>query len=145
MTEAETMANEMYRDEYTRLIRVEEQVAQIRTVARLAWSLVIVMVLQLGGFIYAYAQLDQKVEAMNLGGFQTDISTALVVLANHDTEIQDVRDEHARLRGQMDEMWKAQREYQAKLDDKTKDRFYKSDGDRLEGRVSRLEDRAYKQ
>lgn len=138
------VVTEMYRDEYARLIRVEEQVAQIRTVARLAWSLFVVLLIQTVGFIYAYAQLEQKVEAMDLGKFRSDISTALVVLADHGTELQSVRDENTRIRGIIDELWTVHHDYRNQLDDKTKERFYRSDGDRLEDRIERLENRIFK-
>lgn len=126
----------MLRDEWARLIRVEEQVNQIRTIARLSWTLVIVMVVNVGGAIAGYATLKQQVENIDLGQFKSDISTALVVLGDHGTELSNVRTEHARLRANLDEM-------RGDMNDKTRERFYRSDGDRLEDRIERLENHVF--
>lgn len=54
---------------------------------------------------------------------QTDLSTALGVLKDHGTEIEDVRKEQLRLRIELDT-------WQSAIIEKTKDRFHKSDFDR---------------
>lgn len=142
--------HDMISDEYERLIRVEEQVATIRTIARLAWSLVIVMLVQTGGFIYAYAQLSHEVENLNLADIERNVTTALTVLGQHGTEFTDVRsdisavrNEHSRLRGNIDDVHNQLVEFRNALDARTQDRFYRADGDKLERRIQRVEEELF--
>lgn len=130
-------------DERERLIRVESQVAIIGTMAKAIWSLVIVMVIQIGGWIYAYAQLDQKVSSLDLKEVRNNLATALTVLGDHGTEFANIQSELQRLRIKDDDIENHMAQIRQKTDTRTRDRFYKSDGDRLEDRIERLENRIF--
>lgn len=139
----ETLMTEsaMLKDEYERLVRVETQVGVIGTIAKLMWSLVIVFVIQLGTFIYAWAQLNEKVANLDVSELSRNMVTALGVLKDHGTEFANVRDEQLRLRTASDDVVKRMDILRSEIDDKTRERFFKSDGDRHEKRMERIEHR----
>ncbi len=119
---------EMIADERSRIIRLEEKLEMISTISKGIWTLVVLFLVNAFGGIYAFSQLSEKVNSLELDKMQQNISTALTVLADHGTEISVVRQEHQRIRGNIDAI-------QSVIDKKTKDRFYKHDGDRMEGRI----------
>lgn len=135
--------HELLLDERERLIKVESQVAIIGTMAKALWTLVVVMILQLGSWIYAYAQLDQKVSSLDLKELKQNISTALTVLGDHGTEFENLRSEQNRLRLKDDMLDQAILKMRDQIDNKTRERFYKSDGNRLENRIERLENHIF--
>jgi len=119
---------EMIADERARIIRLEEKLEMISTISKGIWTLIVLFLMNAFGGIYAFSQLSEKVNSLDLDKMQQNISTALTVLADHGTEIAGVRQEHQRMRGNIDSIRSA-------IEKKTKDRFYKHDGDRLEGRI----------
>ena len=146
--------HELLVDEQARLIRVEERVLIIGTIAKLLWSLVLLFIVNFVGGVYAFSQLSEKVNNLDLDELQDNITTALVVLADHGTELQSVRTEQQRIRGSFDEMWTYHRKERQLVDEKTKDRFYKQDGDEIrkemkeeggkrDARIARLEEAVF--
>lgn len=110
-------------------------------------SFMVLIAVQLGAFLYGYGELQTKVDGLDLSEFrqsmvqfEKNVDTALVVLADHGTEIQDVRNEQARVRGNIDQIHILMDRLREKVDNQTSDRFYKRDGDRLADRIKRLED-----
>lgn len=134
----------------TRLALVENDLSQIvdnrRIFQRWMMGLLAFVLVQLGSFAYGYGQITQKMEDLDLSEFrdslvrlEKNVDTALVVLADHGTELQDVRNEQARVRGNIDQIHILMDGLRGKVDKQTNDRFYKSDGDKLEERVRELE------
>ena len=128
--------HEMIVDERDRLIRLESRFDLIGTIAKLLWTLFLLFIVQISGGIYAFSQLAEKVNNLDLKEMKQNVSTVLVVLGDHGTEIQTVRTEQQRLRGNIDSIRRS-------IDDKTKERFYKSDGDKLDERTTRLEEAVF--
>lgn len=146
---------EILLDIQTRLAVVESDLTNIadsrRIIQRWLLSFILLIVVQLTAFVYGYGQLQIKVDNLNLSEFQDtmnqlekNIDTALVVLADHGTELQDVRNEQARVRGNIDQIHILMDRLRAKVDNQTSDRFYLEDGRRLADRISRLEDKQLK-
>lgn len=136
----------------TRLALVESDLNSIvegrKAMTRWMLGLISFALVQIGSFAYGYGQITQKFNDLDLSEFrdaiirlEKNVDTALVVLADHGTEIQDVRNEQARVRGNIDQIHVLMDRLRQKVDMQTGDRFYKRDGDRLEERVKRLEDR----
>lgn len=146
---------EILLDIQTRLAVVESDLTNIadsrRIIQRWLLSFILLIVVQLTAFVYGYGQLQIKVDNLNLSEFQDtmnqlekNIDTALVVLADHGTELQDVRNEQARVRGNIDQIHILMDRLRAKVDNQTSDRFYLEDGRRLADRITRLEDNQLK-
>lgn len=129
----------------TRLTVIEADLDRLTNIRKWMLSFVGLFLIQFTGFIYGYAQLEQKVEGINLRELEKNVSVALTVVADHGTELESIRTEQARIRGQIDQFHLFMENMRKKLDAQTRDRWYKSDGDRLEGRVSRIEDRLFRQ
>ena len=138
----------------TRLALVENDLSQIvenrKIFTRWMLGLFTFVIVQIGSFLYGYGQITQKMDDLDLTEFrdsmtkiEKDVGTALVVLADHGTELQDVRNEQARVRGNIDQFHGYMNELRSKVDNQTKDRFYKTDGDRLRERIKRLEDKVF--
>ena len=138
----------------TRLALVENDLSQIvdnrRIFQRWMVSFVVLILVQLGSFIYGYAQLQFKVDDLDLTEFRDsllrlegNVNTALAVLGQHGEEFKDVRNEQARVRGNIDQIHNYFNELRRKVDEQTGDRFYKQDGDRIEARIKRLEDKVF--
>lgn len=139
----------------TRIAIVENELSVIvdnrKIFTRWILGLFAFVLVQIGSTAYSYGQLTQKIEDLDLTEFRdsqiqlkTNMDTALVVLADHGTEIQDVRNEQARVRGNIDQIHQLMENLRQKVDEQTADRFYKSDGDRLEKRMTRIEDKLLK-
>lgn len=133
-----------------RLALVENDLGQIidnrKIFQRWMMGLLAFVLIQLGSFAYGYGQINQKMNDLDLSEFsgalarlEKNVDTALVVLADHGTEIQDVRNEQARVRGNIDQIHVLMDRLRSKVDNQTNDRFYKKDGDKLEERVRELE------
>ncbi len=136
---AENHKTEILVDIQTRLAAVEtdlENIIGLRgMMIRFFTPFVVLIVVQLGAFLYGYGQLEQKVADLDLGEFhdaiiklEKNIDTALVVLADHGTELQNVRNEQARVRGNIDQIHILMDRLRAKVDTHTTDQFYKNDG-----------------
>lgn len=117
-----------------RLAAIENNIKTINAVRNWLVGVLIFLLAQLGTFIWSYAQLSRDVENINTTELRTNTATALQVLGQHGEEFRLVDSEMARLRGQIDSM-------RTEIDRRTKDRFYRADGDRLERRIERIEER----
>ena len=80
---------------------------------------------------------------MDITELNANMTTALGVLKDHGTEFTNVCDEQHRQRLRMDAVSDELISLRKTIDDKTHSRFYKSDGDRLENRIERLENRVF--
>ena len=138
-------------DIQTRLAVVENDLNQIidnrKSFIRWVLGLFGVVLIQLGSFAYGYGQITQKMTDLDLSDvtdtlvkLEGNVNTALAVLGQHGEEFKDVRNEQARVRGNLDQFHQYMNEIRAKIDTQTMDRFYKSDGDRLDRRLTRIED-----
>ena len=138
----------------TRLALVENDLSQIvdnrKIFQRWMLGLFAFVLVQIGSFAYGYGQITTKVENLDLGEFrdaiirlEKNVDTALVVLADHGTELQDVRNEQARVRGNIDQIHEYLNEVRRKVDSQTHSRFYKEDGDKHDARIKRLEDKVF--
>ncbi len=143
-------------DERERLIRVEEKISGFGRIIAAIWGLFVAVLLQAGGFLYGYAQLEQTVTSLNLSEIRQNNLTALTVLADHGTEFANVQTELTRLRSVDDGINQSMLNMATKIDGQTKDRFTGAEGremrshnrqqmDRLEARIVRIEDRIFKQ
>ena len=124
--------HEMIADERDRLIRLESKFELIGTLVKLAWVLVVIFIGQTSGGMYAFAQLSEKVNGIKTDEIEQNLSSALSVISGLTVEHNTMRAEHQRLRGNIDAFRDA-------LVTKTKERFYKSDGDKHDVRITRLE------
>lgn len=132
----------------TRLALVE---SDLQRIAKNRWwlqGLAAVLIIQLSGAIYGYGRLVQRIDDIDLDKIQEsmlsmekNVDAALIVLADHGTELQDVRNEQARVRGNIDQLHEHMENLRRKLDDQTRERFYREDGTRLEERINRLENK----
>ena len=116
----------------TRVRLVEADIARIIGTRKLIMGMAGFLIIQAIGGAIAYGQLLNKVDNLSLGNLERDVGVALTVIADHGTELQDIRNEQSRIRGQLDS-------FNSRMDEKTKDRYYRSDALRLEDRVGRLE------
>lgn len=126
-----------------RLVILEERSRQNLQTRKWIMGLVAAAVLQLGVVIFSYGQLTQQIANINLSEFEQNISTALTVLGDHGTELETIRGEQARVRGNIDQLHLYMENLRQKVDSQTRDRWYKSDGDKLDDRVRRLEDKVF--
>lgn len=117
----------------TRVRIMESELARIQGVRRVILGMAAFLIIQAIGAAIGYGQLLNKVDNLNLSNLERDVSTALLVLGDHGTEFKQLREEILFLRAQEDSITK-------RLDERTKDRFYRDDGLRLEKRIQRLED-----
>ncbi len=144
MNEVELSDHDYIKDIDKRVAIIEAEAMNNRRTRLIIYGQSGLLMLALIGGVYGFGQLEQKVTALNLEKLEQDIGVALRVVADHGTELQDVRTEQARVRGTIDEMWKLHRDMMARIDARTAGRFYKSDGDRLEDRIIRLESVVFK-
>ena len=101
---------------------------------KLAITLGILILSQGGAFVWGYAQLSRDVENIDVQRLEDNTATALGVLGQHGEEFRTVTSEQARLRFRIDQL-------QDKIEERTKDRFYRSDGDRLQSQLDQLRER----
>lgn len=127
-----------------RLAVVELQVEGIRGMKRILWGNMITIIAAVIGFAYGYGQLITTVESFDNGELKRNVATALTVLGDHGTEFANIQSELSRLRGVDDAFHNEISQVNQRMDVRTSDRFYKHDGDRLEARIQRLENRVYK-
>ena len=107
---------------------------------RFMLGLFAVFMIQFGSFVYGYAQAIQTLEDIDFGDIRENLTSVRIILADHSTELTLVRTEHNELRTNVTTLWDAHRDFRKVIDAKTANRFYKSDGDKLESRIKRLED-----
>ena len=115
-----------------RLAVVESDMSRMMGNRRILLGMAGFLVIQAIVGAIALGELRQKVSGLHLGDLERDVGAALVVVADHDTELENIRGEMFRMRGVIDQI-------NNRLDERTKDRYYRSDALRLEDRVGRLE------
>jgi hypothetical protein len=123
MNDEETTLHDIDR----RLIVLEERSEKAQALKNWLMGLVGLVVIQLGGFAYAWGQFANRLNNIDVSALEQSLSTSLTVLADHGTELAHLRGEISHLRGQ--------------VDSKTSDRFTGSQGAAQEERIRRLEDR----
>lgn len=124
----------------TRLALIERDLEGFTNTARWIRGIAAFLFLQLGAFIWSYAQMNAKLDNINLTEIESNVTTALTVLGDHGTEFEGLRQQLNRTQNRADDLERRILENRNRIDDKTIDRFYRSDGDRLEIRIKRLED-----
>jgi len=136
MTDESLTVREMELDVQKRLIVIETQMIAMKNLTSWTKANMLVLLSILVGAAVGYGSLTQEVAGLVLAKSTDKLnnSTALVLLADHGTELAGIRAEHQRMRGKFDSI-------QKELSLRTVDRFYKSDGDRLERRDVELADR----
>ena len=112
-----------------RLIVLEERSYQAQHLKRWILGLVGLVLLQLGGFGYAWGQFTNRLDNIDVSALEQTLGTSLTVLADHGTELAQLRGELAHLRGQ--------------LDSRTADRFTGAMGLAHENRLERLENKLF--
>ena len=135
---------EVLNDIDKRVVAIEVDLRGMAAVRKIIWSLAGAVVIGATSAVYGYGQLTQKLDSINLLELETHISTLLVVVGDHGTELENVRSEQSSLRGKFDTINEHIFELRNRIDDQTKERFYKEDGSRLEGRILRIENRIFK-
>ena len=127
-----------------RVVAIEVDLRGMAAVRKVIWSLAVAVVIGATSAVYGYGKLVEKLDNINLMELETHIGTLLVVAGDHGTELENVRGGQARLRGRFDTLSDNMIDIRNSVDDKTSERFYKSDGDRLEQRILRLENIVFK-
>jgi len=105
---------------------IKSDAARQATMRRLLWGMTAFLVSQTIIAVFGYGRLTEQIEHLDMQTIETDIRTALVVVADHGTELQDIRGEQQRIRGIIDTI---RNEFKADLVRKTADRFHKRDWD----------------
>lgn len=103
---------------------IKSDAARQATMRRLLWGMTAFLVSQTIIAVFGYGRLTEQINQLDLNELETDVRTALVVIADHGTEIQTVRTEQQRVRGVIDSL---RNELKADLVRKTADRFHKRD------------------
>ena len=129
----------------TRLALIERDLENIANTKRWIQGIAAFLLIQLAGGIWTVAEMNFKLDNLNLAELEQNVATALTVLGDHGTEFTEVRADQARQQARYDELEKRVLENRNRVDDKTLDRFYRADGIRLEQRIQRLEDYLLKQ
>lgn len=124
----------------TRLALIERDLEGISNTKRWVQGVAAFLLLQLGAGIWSYAQLVVKVDNLDVTELEKNVNTALTVLGDHGTEFANVRELITRNISKNDSQDDQLHDLRERIDDKTNDRFYRSDGARLEARINRLED-----
>lgn len=124
--------NDLLHDINTRVRLVEVELSGFRRARRIILGMAGFLILQALAAAVGWGKLITEVESINVSDIERDVGIALTVVADHGTELQDIRNEQARIRGVLDSIYK-------RLDERTKDRYYRAEAMRLEERVSRLE------
>lgn len=124
----------------TRLALIERDLEAISNTKRWIQGVAIFLLAQLGMGIWSYAQLVVKVDNIDLTELEQNVNTALTVLGDHGTEFANVRELITRNISKNDQQDSQLHDLRERIDDKTNDRFYRTDGARLEARINRLED-----
>lgn len=115
--------------------RVDQEKEDRRWLRGLALAFILQFLLLVSGGVVAAIRvggLIQELESIDISDLHRDNMTALQVLADHGTEFAQVRGEQFRIRERLDSINEEMRE-------RTQDRFYKSDAERLEDRIRALE------
>ena len=118
----------------TRVTLLESEVAALASTNRWVRGIAVVLILQVILAGVGYGRLMEQVDQLHIDGLETNVNTALQVLADHGSELDGIRNEDARIRGVLDAL-------RSTLNQRTRERFYKSDGDRLSMRIDKLEAR----
>ena len=121
-----------------RVTLVESEVASLSSTNKWVRGIAAVLVIQVIMAGVGYGRLMEQVDQLHIDGLETNVNTALQVLADHGTELAEVRSEQHRIRGVLDAI-------RTEINQRTSDRFTGRDGDRIEIRVQRLEDIMYAQ
>lgn len=123
-----------------RVAHIEQELAVItasqeRTegMRKFLWSIGLFLVVQALGIAVGYGEL--KSQLSDIGSFRSDTSAVLTVLADHGTELLQLRQEIATTRGRNDSMSDDMMELRATMEARTHDRFYRSDWTREEAKM----------
>jgi hypothetical protein len=122
----------------TRVTLLESDFASMASTHNWVRSIAVVLVIQFVIAALAFGRLSEQVNGLDLDLVLQNDATALTVLADHGTELHEIRTENARLRGAMDAM-------RTEIFKRTQDRFTSKDGDRHDVRIQRLENHVYLQ
>ena len=115
----------------TRMVLVENELSRIVGVRRIMLGMSFLFIVQAMGVVYGYGQLNQRMDSVDMGDFQANITTALTVLGDHGSEFVHVRNEMARMQGLLDSNALAHGTLRDKIDARTQDRFYREDARQL--------------
>lgn len=128
--------NELLLDIDKRIALVESEQLRMIGARRIIWATAFTLLIYVVSSVFGYGKLVQKIDGLNLDSLKADVSTALTVAGQHGSELDLVRKEQARIREVVDGL-------RNEIDRKTHDRFFKPDGDKLELRILRLENKHF--
>jgi hypothetical protein len=115
-----------------RIITLEAEVRSLLGAKKILISIAGFLIVQAFILAVVIGRYSEKMD--DLVANKVDVSTALAVLADHGTELENVRSDTARIQGVTDSLYQ-------RLLELSGNRFYKDpDGVNLEARVKRLED-----
>jgi hypothetical protein len=115
-----------------RIITLEAEVKSLLGAKKILISIAGFLIVQAFILAVVIGRYSEKMD--DLVANKVDVSTALAVLADHGTELENVRSDTARIQGVTDSLYQ-------RLLELSGNRFYKDpDGVNLEARVKRLED-----
>ena len=124
----------------TRLAVVEAELRSIANLKKMIFGVMVFLIAQGVGGVVGFTEMRSEFRNLDLGAYETNVATALTVLGQHGEELAAVRHEDSEVRGALTELFREHSSLKDTIDKKTEQRFYKSDGDRLDGRITRLED-----
>jgi len=120
----------------TRVTLLESDFAAMASTHKWVRGIAAVLIIQFVVAAVAFGRLSEQVNGLDLDLVMQNDATALTVLADHGTELQEIRTENARLRGAMDAM-------RTEMFKRTQDRFTSKDGARMDIRMQRVEDKSH--
>ena len=123
----------------TRLALVEADLRSMAGTRKIILGMAGFLVIQAIGGVVGFVEMRTEFRNLDLSEYESQVTTALRVLGDHGTELADIRSNDSEIRGEIARMYIEMSKQRDIIDDKTIARFYKSDGDRLENRVERLE------
>ena len=123
----------------TRLALVEADLRSMAGTRKIILGMAGFLVVQAIGAVVGFVEMRTEFRNLDLNEYESQVTTTLKVLGDHGTEIADIRFNDRETLGEISRLYIEMSKVRDIIDDKTIARFYKSDGDRLEDRIERLE------
>jgi len=123
-----------------RLSLVEADLQSMAGTRRIILGMAAFLFVQGIGGVVAFTEMQSQLKGLSLAEFQVSTAAILTMLSDQAGEVSGIRNEDARLRASADSLGQQILDIRKMIEERTEERFYRTDGDRLEARINRLED-----